>query len=272
MKVVGHNVREIVLSEVRDRFEKGITSNELIECVKPRSPKGEKRLAAQRVDQALQRLRKLKLVEFRRGTRRWYPLAPRPVTPQLLRVKTWDERGKARLQILADKLRTIKKSSFDLSAWWIKYHDEKSVFELASDIVTVREATCGTSACAFGWAAAIPELRAEGLRFDVDLSSMTGHVSYTFLTEEGSFSEIGGRAASLFFGISLEESMFLFSSGFFLCDYDNPSPLIVRFYCKDGEELPDAKEEIQLNRERQTLRSTIKRIEYLIKNKKAGDA
>lgn len=57
-----------------------------------------------------------------------------------------------RLLLLATRLREIPKKRFFISAWvgldWLKKKDP--------------ELSCGTTACAAGWATTIPELRAEG--------------------------------------------------------------------------------------------------------------
>jgi hypothetical protein len=61
---------------------------------------------------------------------------------------------KERLLKLADFLDTIPEKSFYFGSWVENWKGEQAM-----------SPSCGTTACAFGWATAIPEFQALGLRF-----------------------------------------------------------------------------------------------------------
>jgi hypothetical protein len=64
---------------------------------------------------------------------------------------------------------------------------------------------CGTVACALGWATTIPEFKSEGLRL-CNLGKIK-HVTFC--------SEIDYYAAQRFFGITIYQSNFIFSPGYY---------------------------------------------------------
>ena len=88
----------------------------------------------------------------------------------------------ARLQTLADFLKTVEPERFDLD-YWRNRPDLDNLLRVDADdsaaIVTDEELKneCGTTACAIGWACTIPEFQQSGLIYKVD--STGGDVCYT---------------------------------------------------------------------------------------------
>ena len=72
-----------------------------------------------------------------------------------------------RLAKLARFLKTVESKHFDLSSWCnIKCCDGKDVPE--NDVtIKIIEANCGSTACALGWAAIMPEFRKKGLKLSI---------------------------------------------------------------------------------------------------------
>lgn len=64
--------------------------------------------------------------------------------------------GNRRLLALAAFLRTLPQKRFDYGLW------------VGSDWRGAQDLSCGTTACAFGWAATMPQFRRLGLRIDRD--------------------------------------------------------------------------------------------------------
>ncbi|WGH24447.1 hypothetical protein EAb13_CDS0029 [Acinetobacter phage EAb13] len=61
------------------------------------------------------------------------------------------------LETLKEFLKTIPSEKFDLNTWRNNLQDSRKVSDL--DLMT----ECGTTACAMGWAATLPEFKKEGL-------------------------------------------------------------------------------------------------------------
>lgn len=73
------------------------------------------------------------------------------------------EEGARRLRVLVQKLETVSEHHFDLGRWW--GHDAApDVPELR--VVAPNGESCGSVACAFGWATTIPEFQELGLKAD----------------------------------------------------------------------------------------------------------
>lgn len=91
-----------------------------------------------------------------------------------------------RLRTLYSILPGIPEASFDITTWG------RGLFE---------ESECGTAACALGWAAVHPEFNACGLELDRDAcGTAPKHAGF-----------LGYSAGEKFFGITIQESEFLFS-------------------------------------------------------------
>lgn len=89
--------------------------------------------------------------------------------------------NKERLLTLASFLETqVPEDKFRMDTWVVDVH------------------TCGSSACAFGWACRIPEFKALGLKLVESGPSYNGEVDF--------------RAAQTFFDLSRMESMWLFGA------------------------------------------------------------
>jgi hypothetical protein len=108
---------------------------------------------------------------------------------------------KARLEKLADYLSKLKPDNhrkFDMTTWF-ETDVKVKVNPKTGECTTV----CGTSACALGHAALIPEFQRAGLKLLVD-SEGAGCVSYRGYK--------GGNAAMEFFGLNWIEASDLFDS------------------------------------------------------------
>lgn len=131
--------------------------------------------------------------------------------------------NKRRLRKLRDHLRKLDKQAvskrdreFDMDDWFSSYMEEAE--DIQDKIVALErdpyaskngtqtvcvEVTCHTSACALGEACMIPEFKRAGLKLD-DTPSCTTGLLPTFKGETG----VG--AGALFFGISVDQSSYLF--------------------------------------------------------------
>jgi len=123
--------------------------------------------------------------------------------------------NRERLRILADHLPSVPAKHFDLSSWailpgrmgggWGKGYKEMD------KLGHIPEVTCGTTACAAGWACSIPELHAAGLRLVLDSSESWPTVRY--------LGRSGYMALAAFFSISEEMAQQFFSpTRYFLFD------------------------------------------------------
>lgn len=115
--------------------------------------------------------------------------------------------GMTRLLKLADFLDTLKRKDFDFGCW-VGDGLVDTAFEAYNDVVNQRITPgCGTTACALGWATAIPSLRRAGLRLaqgEVCLVKDMGKEDY----------DRPERAAAEVFGLSDEEFQLLFTPGY----------------------------------------------------------
>lgn len=85
---------------------------------------------------------------------------------------------------------------------------------------------CGTAACAVGWATAIPELRAEGLKLYWNgIGWVPGFGKRPALSGDADdFAFVGFHEAARFFGLTIKESERLFSPDSYT---EHPSPATV---------------------------------------------
>lgn len=97
--------------------------------------------------------------------------------------------GNRRLLKLADKLDTVPRKQFDYSAW------------VGDDWKGAPDLSCGTTACALGWATTIPSFRRLGLKLNTDWNEVT-------MGEYRNF-----YAAALLFELSERDAMYLFAPG-----------------------------------------------------------
>lgn len=97
--------------------------------------------------------------------------------------------SKRRLLILADFLEKLPRKRFDLSSWVGNEWEGKA------------DLSCGTSACAMGWATTIPQFRKLGLRLSKYGLPYFG---------KGYYQTSGMHAAADLFGISDNEAYYLF--------------------------------------------------------------
>lgn len=97
--------------------------------------------------------------------------------------------GNRRLLKLASFLRTLPRKRFDYR-WWV-----------GDDWQGGKDLSCGTTACALGWATVIPEFRKKGLKLEFDEWD-AGKVRFGHRE--------GLRAAEAFFGIHFNEAASLF--------------------------------------------------------------
>ncbi len=103
--------------------------------------------------------------------------------------------SRRRLLVLADFLDALPPRRFDYSSW------------VGMDWKGLPDLSCGTTACALGWATAIPEFQALGLRLvKTDLSHSFSRVMLGDYNTNSS-------AAAIVFGITSDEADYLFLPG-----------------------------------------------------------
>lgn len=103
--------------------------------------------------------------------------------------------GNRRLLKLADFLEKLSRKRFDYSCW------------VGEDWEGKQDLSCGTTACALGWATTIPSFRRVGLRLvagDVRLRLVAGDVQFG----RGVW---GTDAAEKFFGITADQAENIFA-------------------------------------------------------------
>ena len=112
---------------------------------------------------------------------------------------------KQRLQTLANFLRTVPPEKFDLENWRSAPHTSGTTDEDPHTSLPITDEdlkTCGTTACAVGWACSMPAFKAEGLYYN-DHMLVYAPVDAQPLSY--------WRAAEEFFGLSYIEARWLFS-------------------------------------------------------------
>lgn len=114
------------------------------------------------------------------------------------------EVGNKRLQKLADFLKIVDEAQFDLRDW------RSDGFDMDNP----EHSSCGSTACAVGWACTIPEFRAEGL-------TIGGSGSPSYRTEAVTYEH--WYAVQAFFGLSCGESYELFSA----LEYEDDSGKVI---------------------------------------------
>lgn len=144
-----------------------------------------------------------------------------------------------RLKTLANYLHNINPTEFDLDSWcyipsttaniqersrqYFQFYGDDRTTDLIPIIKQDINVDCGSTACALGWAATIPEFREQGLQLFVQPHSgsyLPGLVVYT-KKEDPDFYETNFYAAMHFFGLSEEESGYLFDPEFYVAeDFD----------------------------------------------------
>lgn len=109
--------------------------------------------------------------------------------------------NKQRLLLLAEALETrIPAKKFDLATW---RDDSRAASNGTTDNDLLH--TCGTTACAVGWACALPEFQKEGLRYGTAGPTLEGLV-----TEPGKEWRDSWTAVETFFGLSEDDAAWLF--------------------------------------------------------------
>lgn len=120
--------------------------------------------------------------------------------------------NKRRLRVLRDHLKTVPKKHFNLSDWV-----EIDGGEIKNGAIA--NVGCGTTACAMGWAASIPEFSKAGLK----LAREFGYIAPFYEGLDGF------EAARAFFDIDYMDAVYLFAPGQYpLKDLNNPEAVINR--------------------------------------------
>jgi hypothetical protein len=116
-----------------------------------------------------------------------------------------------RLKVLAAYLRTVPESQFDLGSW------------VGEDWKGKPDLSCGTTACAVGWATTIPEFQQLGLRlyrsdpeYDMNEASPEFEGLHSF------------TAVSCFFGIDVDKVNYLFMGHRYPLRKRTPNDVAVR--------------------------------------------
>lgn len=116
-------------------------------------------------------------------------------------MKTVDaDTGRRRLLLLVEKLRSLPKGRFDYAHW------------AGDDWAGAKDLSCGTTACALGWATAVPEIAEAGLCLRRAYNNIYVSVEDERLLgpNAGAPYNMSRAAAQLVFGISGEDADFLF--------------------------------------------------------------
>lgn len=116
--------------------------------------------------------------------------------------------SRARLLKLADFLEKLPRKRFDYGRWVGVDWDGKP------------DLSCGTTACALGWATTIPSFRRLGLR----LRKLGGTVSVVELENDDGQETHWSAAAMNVFGLDANEAFYLFLPGFGLAGMKYHSP------------------------------------------------
>lgn len=120
-----------------------------------------------------------------------------------------DATGNRRLLKLAEFLRALPRKRFDYSTW------------VGEDWKGAPDLSCGTTACALGWATVVPSIRRAGLRL-VSVKAKTrggeevvsvANPQLGIMPDEDGPYDLSFSAAISVFGISLDDAMFLFQPG-----------------------------------------------------------
>jgi len=110
-------------------------------------------------------------------------------------------RGAKRLHTLAAYLQNIVKAQrFNMDSWVSV--DGTRALKSKEMIRMIKDQSCGTTACACGHAAMIPEFKAAGLSFNIDNYDDNGNIFYHNLE--------GIDAAAAFFSLTVAEVDYLF--------------------------------------------------------------
>jgi hypothetical protein len=142
--------------------------------------------------------------------------------------------GMNRLLTLQNYLKDqVKSKRFDLNSWVNleaiagKPTTKKKVVEL------IKEGSCGTTACACGHAATIPEFNAKGLKLEVSFewgfmqtSKRVSDISVVY--SKNDYRYCGIAAAEQFFSLTLDEAEYLFDPSHYLHDRNSKYYVIRR--------------------------------------------
>lgn len=101
---------------------------------------------------------------------------------------------KNRLLKLADFLDKLPRSRFNYASW------------VGKDWKGKKDLSCGTTACALGWATTMPTFRKLGLRMFVDRYDGDGYVGILSEEDEGDC-----YASEKIFGLGINEHLYLFT-------------------------------------------------------------
>ena len=108
-------------------------------------------------------------------------------------------------QFLEDE---VPAKNFNVSSWYAARGRTKDGED--STITTVKKNECGTTACACGWAATIPEFVSDGFTLrGNEAGSSIRFIEYYDADEDETYS--GFQAAEQFFNISSEDTYHLFA-------------------------------------------------------------
>lgn len=118
--------------------------------------------------------------------------------------------GNKRLLLLADFLEKLPRKRFDYSSW------VGEGWQGASDL------SCGTTACALGWAAVMPEFRRLGLRLVKGERDVLGCMVMNHHVLNKKTGSEGEDAAIEVFGLTWEQSCFVFNPSYSYFDAMSP--------------------------------------------------
>lgn len=107
--------------------------------------------------------------------------------------------GDKRLLVLAAFLRTLKRERFNYSEW------------VGSDWQGASDLSCGTQACALGWATTIPAFRRLGLRLYRYEGIGVGQVGLFETGRSKAYESDPFGAAEQVFGLSTGEALYVFA-------------------------------------------------------------
>lgn len=133
-----------------------------------------------------------------------------------------------RLVKLRGKMKEVGKNELYMGAWFNGQENEKKLanklekigYQFCAPITERVIKECGTTACALGWGASMPEFRKRGLKMSISrgVCSPLGHPDIELYDGKTLIADEPFEVGQIFFGLSNDESFFLFDPSHYADD------------------------------------------------------